>query len=332
MKKFILFVLLILICISCSSNKKTLAALNDLKKDNKELAEKYGNVIKEAENIASEMQIKNSRIAELQYEIERLQRDGSGVNNTSGQENMIKIESQLSQAKSQIEALEKQKKGLQTKMATIQLKVVTKQQLVLPENLIGNVAFHCPVKMREKQTYDVAAQLGSLLTKEEVQNSLLASINESRKENGEKLLTKDDILTRKVNLGYYVKIELEGDDDKFVIKSIDEVNVPIQQVLDKETAAFLKETFEWHWSVTTKEGSKGIGTLRLVISPLNQDQKPIEIKTKTFKIDIDFKQSFLASVWEEMNSNIPWAISTIIAPILSFLVGRYLKNKEAKAV
>jgi hypothetical protein len=186
--------------------------------------------------------------------------------------------------------------------------------------------------MREKQTYEVAAQLGSLLTKEEIQNSLLASINESRIENGDKLLTKEDILTRKVNLGYYVKIELKGDDDKFVIKPIDEVNVPIQQVLDKETAAFLKETFEWHWSVTTKENSNGKGTLNLVITPLNLDKQPIESKTKTFKIDIDFEQSFLGSVWEEMNRNIAWAISTIIAPIITFLVGRYLKNKEAKAV
>ena len=91
MKKFFLLLLFILICISCSSNKKTLAAINDLKKENQELVEKYATVIREADNITRELNMRNSRIAELQDEIERLQRDGSGVNNSSGQENMIRI-------------------------------------------------------------------------------------------------------------------------------------------------------------------------------------------------------------------------------------------------
>jgi hypothetical protein len=333
MEKFFLLLLFILICISCSSKKNTLSDLNDLKKDNQELAEKYDNVIKEAENIARELRVKNIRIAELQYEMLRNGEIGEAIaaGNSAGQENLMKIESQLNKAKSQIEALEKQKKGLQTKMATIQPKVVTKQQLVLPENLIGNVAFTCPTEMREQQTYKVNAMLGTLFSKEEVQESLLASINESRRENKKDLLTKEDILTRQVNLGYYVKIELKDSANKFDIKSIDDVNVPIQQVLDFNSSAFLKKTFEWKWDVTPKEGSNcDVAVLNLVITPLNKDKVAIESKIKDYEIEIHFKQSFLASVWEEMNSNIPWAISTIIAPIITFLVGRYLKSKETK--
>jgi len=106
----------------------------------------------------------------------------------------------------------KYRKGT-TKIITVQ-----SEKLVLPENLIGNIAFNCPQEMREEQTYEVNAMLGALFSKEEIQQNLLESINISRKENNEPPVNMKDVLTRQVNLGYYLNVTLQDDGNKFDIK------------------------------------------------------------------------------------------------------------------
>lgn len=213
------------------------------------------------------------------------------------------------------------------KGATKTIKVQS-EILVLPENLIGNIAFNCPLKMREEQTYTVNAMLGTLFSKEEIQQSLLESINESRKENNERLLKMEDVLTREVNLGYYLKVTLKDGGNSFDIKEVDEsANTETRSILDLTTGKLIKSTYLWQWSVTPKPKSKGTGKLYLLITPLDKDKKPMDNKRKEYPIKIDFKQSFLESFWEEMNRNIPWAVGSIIAPIITFLIGRY-KTKE----
>ena len=205
---------------------------------------------------------------------------------------------------------------------------VQSEKLVLPENLIGNIAFNCPSEMKEEQTYEVNAMLGALFSKEEIQKSLLESINISRIENNEPLVTMKDVLTRQVNLGYYLNVILEDNGNKFNIKRINELaNPATQSILDLTTGDFLKSTYQWQWDVTPKPKSNGEGNLNLLITPLDSNKKAMTSKQKKYAITIHFKQSFLGSIWEEMNHNIQWAIGSIIAPIITFFIGRF-KRKE----
>ena len=103
---------------------------------------------------------------------------------------------------------------------------IQSEKLVLPENLMGNIAFNCPLKMKEEQTYIVNAMLGALFSKKEIQESLLESINESRKENNKPLLKIEDVLTREVNLGYYLNVTLEDGGNSFDIKKIHDLANP----------------------------------------------------------------------------------------------------------
>ena len=105
---------------------------------------------------------------------------------------------------------------------------VASEKLVIAEDLMGNIAFNCPSEMREEQTYEVNAMLGALFSKEEIQKSLLKSINISRIENQEHLVTMQDVLNREVNLGHYLNVILEDSGNKFDIKRINELANPIK--------------------------------------------------------------------------------------------------------
>ena len=336
MKKCIALILLLFIASSCDSTKK----FKKLEAQNNELMTRLGELEAlmndtDKDGVPDYFDLESNSIAGVMVDTKGRMIDKdinkNGVpdeveeylsNSTVNQSN-IRIDKPTS---TETRTIIKYKQGV-TKIINIQ-----SEKLVLPKNLIGNIAFNCPLEMREQQTYEVNARLGSsLFSKKEVQESLLASINESRQENNEKLLTLKDIYTRQINLGYYVKVELKGDPNQFDIQVVGDVNLPTQQVLHLETSDFLKDFFDWKWIVTPKAGSKSkAAVLNLIITPLNKDKIALESKTKTYSIAIKFKQNFFESVWEEMNRNISWAISTIIAPIITFLVGRYLKNRETK--
>lgn len=220
--------------------------------------------------------------------------------------------------------------GKYQKAATKTIKIES-EKLVLPENLMGNIAFNCPSEMREEQTYEVNAMLGALFSKDGIQKSLLKSINISRIENNEPPVKIEDVLTRQVNLGYYLNVVLEDSGNKFDIKRINELaNPATQSILNETTGASLRNTYQWQWDVTPKPKSKGEGKLNLSITPLDRYKKPMTSKQKDYPITIHLKQNFLASIWEEMNRNIQWAVGSIIAPIITFFIGRY-KRKEEKS-
>lgn len=208
---------------------------------------------------------------------------------------------------------------------------VASGKLVLAEDLMGNIAFNCPSEMREEQTYEVNAMLGALFSKEEIQKSLLKSINMSRIENNEPPVKIEDVLTREVNLGHYLNVVLKDSGNKFEITRINELSNPAtQSILDLATGDFLKSTYQWQWDVTPKPKSNGEGKLNLLITPLDKNKKAMISKQKKYAVTIYFKQNFFASIWEEMNRNIQWAIGSIIAPIITFFIGRY-KRKEEKS-
>jgi hypothetical protein len=201
-------------------------------------------------------------------------------------------------------------------------------KLVYPETVAGNISFFCERQMREDETYEVHAMMSPLFKAKEIQDELLNTINESRRENNEPLFTIHDIITKNVDLGYYVTIELKDPAKKFTIDlaSSDPASTT-KKIFDDATNQFSNEAFEWKWNVTPKPDSKGNAKLELVITPMNKDRKQLKEKRKTYDIKIVLKQSMVASIWEEMNRNPKWTVGSIITPILTFLTGRYLKKK-----
>jgi hypothetical protein len=209
----------------------------------------------------------------------------------------------------------------------------SKTQLIYPDNLTDKVYFVYDRNMREDQTYQVTATINLLLDDKKIKSKLLKTVNESRILNNEKPFTLKDIITKKINLGYYIKIELVDINHKFKIDSISkDINHEPKKIFNETTHQYSKENFEWKWYITPKINSKGTAKLMLVTTPLDKNKQPIEGKRDYFKISIGFKQNFIASIWDKMNRNVEWAFAGIITPLLTFMAGRYLKKKETNPI
>lgn len=206
------------------------------------------------------------------------------------------------------------------------------------DSKIGKVAFFCEnenmekagiFEMKEERSYEMMAMLNPIIENDEIKTEILKVINESRVENNKAPLTKKDITTRNVILGNYLRIQIKDPYDKFIINLVSsDSNTYTKKIYDDVAKKYINENFEWRWNVTPKPNTKGKTKLSLVISPLNKNKEIIKEKIKTYDININFKQSFFASLWDKMNRNIEWAIASIIAPILAFLVARFTKKKE----
>ncbi|TDD94112.1 hypothetical protein [Flavobacterium cellulosilyticum] len=206
------------------------------------------------------------------------------------------------------------------------------------ETKLGKVAFYCEnenmkedimFEMKEDRTYEMRAMLNPLIENDEIKTELLKVINDSRVENRQPILTVKDITSRDVNLGYYLSIQIKDPGNKFNIELVSsDKESNIKKIFDEVTHTYSDAYFEWKWNVTPKPNSKGKSKLELVISPLDKNKKIISEKIKTYDININFKQNFIVSVWDEMNRNVKWAIAVIIAPILAFLVRKFTKKKE----
>lgn len=203
---------------------------------------------------------------------------------------------------------------------------------------MGKVAFYCEnenmnegeiFEMKEERSYEMIAMLNPIIENDQIKSEILKVINESKIENNEKPLTINQITSRNVILGNYLKIQIKDPYNKFIINLVsNDSNTYIKKIYDDVTKKYINENFEWRWNVTPKPDSKGKTKLSLVISPLNKNKEIIKEQIKTYAININFKQSFLASLWDKMNRNIEWAIASIIAPIVIFVVGRITKKKE----
>lgn len=206
------------------------------------------------------------------------------------------------------------------------------------DSKIGKVAFFCEnenieegeiFEMKEERSYEMIAMLNPIIKNDDIKTEILKVINESRVENSQPPLTIDHITTRNIILGNYLKMQIKDSNDKLIIKLItNDENSHTKKVYDEIANQYIDENFEWKWNVTPKPNSKGKTKLTLVISPLNNNKETMKENVKTYDININFKQSFFASVWQKMNENIEWAIASIIAPVLIFLVGRFTKKRE----
>lgn len=203
---------------------------------------------------------------------------------------------------------------------------------------MGKVAFYCEnenmkedmmFEMKEDRTYEMRAMLNPLIENDEIKSELLKVINESRVENRQKPLSEKDITSRDINLGYYLSIQIKDPGNKFNIDLVSsDKESYTKKIFNDATHKYSDTLFEWKWNVTPKPNSKGKSKLELVIVPLDKNKKIISEKIKTYNVNINFKQNFILSVWDEMNRNVKWAIAAIIAPILAFLISKLTKKKE----
>ena len=203
---------------------------------------------------------------------------------------------------------------------------------------MGKLAFYCEnetmdegkmYEMKEERPYEMIAMLNPIIENDEIKTELLDVVNESRVENNQLPLNLKDITSTNVVLGNYLKIEIKDPGSKFIIKPVSsDENSYTKKIYNDSTNKYINDNFEWRWYVTPKPNSKDKASLVVVISPLNKNKELIKEKIKTYNIKINFKQNFIASVWDEMNRNVKWAIAAIIAPILVFIVGKLTKKKE----
>ncbi len=220
------------------------------------------------------------------------------------------------------------------KTRTVTKSVIKNQtQINYPEHILSNIAFFCDREMREETTSEVRAMLSPLFNDQEIKTELLKSINQSRVENNQKPLQINDLISRKVNLGYYLKVELIDPANKFkIVNNSHESDSIKKKIFDDQTHQYSQATFEWNWSVTPKANTQGQAQLLLMITPLNQEHQTVQNQIrKVYAIKVKLKQAFWARVWDEMNRNPQWAVGSIIAPVVTFLAGRYLKKTASPA-
>jgi hypothetical protein len=202
-------------------------------------------------------------------------------------------------------------------------------KIVYPKANSTSVAFYCPLVMKEDITYEVRAMLGYLINDEQIKEVLLDAINETRKERREDPLTIEDINTKEVLLGEYLKIELSDPGGKFVIEPMfDKTKDGLVKIYDDVQKAFINQSFQWVWKITPKIKTKGEATLTLKITPYDKNMEPQILETRDYRIDITLKQGFIANTKELAIRNPEWALASIIAPIISFLFGIFFKREK----
>lgn len=204
--------------------------------------------------------------------------------------------------------------------------------VVYPKPNRSSVSIYCPESMRENISYKVFAMVKPLFEDEAVKQELLKLVNEVREERRESLISIEDIESKEIMLGRYIKIELKDYDDNFDIvipKNYPDSESPVD-IYDENSDNYFNDQFLWRWNVTPKENTYGPASLEFVITPLDKDLKPMDPETRFYKIDIDLKQSFLNTVWERANRNPEWAIASIITPFLTFLAGFFAKKKKGE--
>lgn len=202
-------------------------------------------------------------------------------------------------------------------------------KIIYPKANSTSVAFYCPLVMREDITYEVRAMLGYLINNEQIKEVLLDAINETRKERREDPLTIEAINTKEVLLGEYLRIELSDPAGKFVIEPMfDKTKNGLVKIYDDVQKTFINQSFEWVWKVTPKIKTKGEATLVLKITPYDKNMEPQLMDQRDYRIEITLKQGFIANTMELASRNPEWALASIIAPIISFLIGIFFKKKE----
>lgn len=207
-----------------------------------------------------------------------------------------------------------------------------KSKMLLTNSSNSKVAFYCPVEMREETTYEASAILGLLIQDNEIKSELLKLVNESRAELNESPLTINDIVSKDIELGHYIKVKLVDPGNKFEIKVLD--NYPAQdsmvKIYDEASQTFNKHTYIWKWLVTPKANTSGSARLIVSVSPFNKQLQALAGRERNFAIKIRLKKTFTQKLIEHATAFPEWTFGSVIAPVISFLVGVYMEKKKKK--
>lgn len=268
---------------------------------------------------------------DFQNELKQLIQENKALKNDllerreASERDALKLEKEIPTSAGNQE-LPNSKKSLIIRSTTIE----NVDKIIYTKTNSSSVAFYCPEVMKEEVTYEVRAMLGCLIRDERTKEELLYAINETRRERKENPLTIEDIVTKEVLLGEYLKIELFDPDNKFVIKSLPDNHIKdgLVRIYDVSKKTYINESFQWIWKVTPKPKMKGEAALTFIITPYDKNKEPQTEKTRDYKIIIKLKEGFIANTWELANRHPDWALASIITPILSFFVGIFLKREK----
>lgn len=174
------------------------------------------------------------------------------------------------------------------------------------------VAVHCPRKMTYKQTSDVIGFVADLiddsLIKERMQTRVRDAIGED-----DFVVDDKNLLVRELKM--YNNLELRLDDagnEGFLIKKIHD-----------DDAQEINENMEgWHWKVTpiTTNPEQQL-VLKVIVYDTNHNR--VQSFDKTYHVDIKIESKlFLINTKALFIENPEWAFASIIAPIVTFFLGR----------
>ncbi len=122
----------------------------------------------------------------------------------------------------------------------------------------------------------------------------------------------------KLKIGCNVKVTLTGQEEEFKITPV----TPEARLLDPKTL------FEpWQWQVTPKKsGDRSvIVTVQALANFPGIGERPLYVTTYTHKISVKVTSS---SIWEWIQRNWQWIISTLLIPLIGWLWLRFTKRED----
>lgn len=184
----------------------------------------------------------------------------------------------------------------------------------------AKLAFYCPGEMTYKQTSDVIGFIAEL-----IDESLIVEMMEGRLENQAEDhdvdINREAMLIHKLQLYNHIELRLDdADNEGFTIKKIHEAN--IQEVIENMEG--------WHWKVTPTSTD---ATQQLVLKVIvyKNDMSRVTSFDKTYFVDVKIESKlFIRNTYALFVENPEWAFASVIAPIITFLIGRFNRRRKEK--
>ncbi|MEP3837177.1 MAG: hypothetical protein ABJM36_05990 [Algibacter sp.] len=186
----------------------------------------------------------------------------------------------------------------------------------------GRLAFHCPKQMDYLESYSVIGLIADVISNDEAKSILINKIVELDEAVDVNKLKNDSILVREIN--YYNLIELELDEASNKSFEIRKMHSSNKQKVNPSMEG-------WHWEVKPIDPEPN---QKLVLKVFYYDENDVRnySLSKAYNIKVKIRSyRFLTNLKTHFIENTEWAMGTIILPFLTFLFGRYDRNKKKKS-
>lgn len=190
------------------------------------------------------------------------------------------------------------------------------------EIINGKVVFYCPRVMYFKETCDAYGFISDVISDEDIRKMLIERIKDEMGEDGNRTHIDDrNLLVKTVQLYRMVELRLEN-----VVKGAFEI-VPVHS----EAKQVLGDNMEnWHWKITPMSI---VADQQLILRVIVFDEsgQVAQHFNKTYYLNVKIRPyRFFHNAVVMMVENPAWTIGSIVAPIVTFLLGRMSFRKKRK--